>query len=67
MEDIKYVNLIEISPVVIEIWGAENGELADPVNNTLVIHTPFLAADTQPCVLIYNYFITIAIRSYLSS
>ena len=52
MEGIKYVNLIEIGPVAIEIQGAENGELAVPVNNTLVSHTAFLAADTQPCVLI---------------
>ena len=51
------MNLIEIGPVVIEIRGAENGELAVPVNNTLVHHTAFLAADTRPCVLIvYNYF-----------
>ena len=27
MEGIKYVNLIEINPVVIEIEGVENGEL----------------------------------------
>ena len=40
------MNLIEISPVVIEIRGVENGELAVPVNNTLVRHTAFLAADT---------------------
>ena len=46
------MNLIEISPVVIEIRGAENGELAVPVNITLVSHTAFLAADTRPCVLI---------------
>ena len=52
MEGIKYVNLIEIGPVVIEIRGVENGELAVPVNNTLVRHTAFLAADTRPCVLI---------------
>ena len=52
MEGKKYVNLIEIGSVVIEIWGVENGELAIPVNNTLVYHTAFLAADTQPCVLI---------------
>ena len=52
MEGIKYVNLIEIGPVIIEIRGAENGELAVPVNNTLVSHTAFLAADTRPCVLI---------------
>ena len=53
MEDIKYVNLIEIGPVVIEIRGVENGELVVPVNNTLVCHTTFLAADTRPCVLIH--------------
>ena len=51
MEGIKYVNLIEIGPVVIEIQGVENGELAVPVNNTLVSHTAFLAADTRLCVL----------------
>ena len=37
MEGIKYVNLIEIGPVVIEIRGAENGKLAVPVNNTLCV------------------------------
>ena len=31
MQGIKYVNLIEIRPVVIEIWGVENGDLAVPV------------------------------------
>ena len=46
MEGIKYVNLIEIRSVVIEIQGIENGELVVPVNNTLVHHTAFLAADT---------------------
>ena len=46
MEGIKYVNLIDISPVVIEIQGVENGKLANPVNNTLVSHTAFLASDT---------------------
>ena len=54
MKGIKYVNLIEIRPVLIEIRGAENGELAVPVNNTLVCHTGFLAAYTRPCVLIHN-------------
>ena len=29
----------------------ENSELALPVNDTLVRHTAFLAADTRPCVL----------------
>ena len=51
---IKYVNFIEItqiSPVDIEIWGVENGDLAVPVNNTMVYHTSFLAGDTRLCVL----------------
>ena len=52
MEGIKYVNLIEIGPVAIEIPGVENGELAVSVNNTLVHHTAFLAADIRLCVLI---------------
>ena len=52
MEGIKYVNLIQIGPVVIEIRGVENSKLVVPVNNTLVHHTAFLAADTRPCVLI---------------
>ena len=38
MERIKYVNLIEIGPAVIEMQWVENGELAVPVNNTLVHH-----------------------------
>ena len=46
MEGIKYVNLIENGPVVIEIRGVENGELAVLVNNILVCYTAFLAADT---------------------
>ena len=58
MEGIKYVNFIEIGPMVIEIRGAEYGELAVPVNNTLVHHTAFLATDTRPCVLIHNYSLT---------
>ena len=53
MEDIKYVNMIEIGPVVIEIWGVESSELAFPINNTLVCHTAFLAADTRVCILIH--------------
>ena len=52
MEGIKYVNLIEIAPVVIDIRGVENDELAVPVNNTLMCHTAFLAVDTRLCVLI---------------
>ena len=46
MEGLKYVNLIEISPVVIEIRGADNGELLAPMNNTLVCHIAFLVVDT---------------------
>ena len=48
----KYVNLIEVSPTIIKIQGVKNGNLAAPVNNTLVRHTSFMAADTQLCVLI---------------
>ena len=52
MVDIKYVNMIEIGPVVIEIWAVENGDLMFSVNNTLVCRTSLMAADTWPCVLI---------------
>ena len=52
MESIKYLNLITIGPVVIEIQGVENSGVAVAVNNTLMHHMVFLAADTQPCVLI---------------
>ena len=52
MEGIKYVNLIEIAPVVIDIRGVENDELAVPVNYILVCHMAFLAADIRLCVLI---------------
>ena len=51
MEGIKFVNLIEIGPVITEIRGVENGNLAVPVNNTLVRHMAFLATDTRLCVL----------------
>ena len=47
MEGIKYLNLIEISPVVIEIQGIQNVDLVAPVNNRLACHTSFLAADTR--------------------
>ena len=57
MEGIKYVNLIEIGSVVIEIRGVENGELVIPVNNTLVHHTALLATDTRPCVLMIPYLL----------
>ena len=52
MEGIKYVNLIEIGPVVTKIKGFENGELVVPVNNKLVHHTAFLAA---VCLDLYSY------------
>ena len=55
MEGIKYVNLIEIGLVVIEIWGIENSKLPVPVNNTLVCYTAFLAADTWLCILISDF------------
>ena len=46
MEDIKYIYLVEIGPVVIDMQGVENGELWVPIDNTVVCHTAFLAADT---------------------
>ena len=46
MEGIKYVNLIEIGTLVIEIQGVDNSNLAISVNNTLVCHMAFLVADT---------------------
>ena len=46
MECINYVDLIEISPVVIEIGEIENDKLVVPVNYTLVCHTAFLATYT---------------------
>ena len=60
------MNLIEIGPVVVEIRGVENGKLAVPVNNTLVRHTAFLAADTRPCVLMYIGMYTAMYVSILS-
>ena len=57
MEGIKCVNLIEIGIVVIEIWSVENGDLAVPVNNTLMCCKSFLAADTQLCVLIKRHHV----------
>ena len=39
------MNLIAISPVVIEVSGIENRDLAVPVSNTLVCYMAFLATD----------------------
>ena len=50
MEGIKYVNSMDIGPVVIEIQGVENSKLVVTVNNALVRHTVFLATDTRLCV-----------------
>ena len=54
MDGIKYVNLIEIDSVVIR--GVENRKLVVPVNNTLVCHMAFLAADRRPFVLIMVFY-----------
>ena len=59
MEGINYVNLIEISSVVIEIQGVENGDLVVPANNTLVCLMSFLAAGTRLCVLILSWLLII--------
>ena len=42
----KYVNLVQTRLVVVEIQRVENGDLAVPVNNTLVCCMSFFAADT---------------------
>ena len=52
MEGIKYINLIEIGPAFIEIRGAENGELAVPVNTHLCV-TRLSWTLTHDRVLIY--------------
>ena len=49
MEDIKYINLVQINPVVIEILEVEQGDLEVPVNNTLcAAHLSWLL--THNCV-----------------
>ena len=42
MEGIKYVNLIEISPMVIEIRGVENGDLVVPITHLHAAHLSWL-------------------------
>ena len=63
MKGIKYVNLIETGPGVIEIREVESVKLAVPVNNTLVYQTAFLATDTPSCVLIVR---ALQLHSYLA-
>ena len=46
MEDIKYINWVQIGPAVTEVQDVENGKLAIPVSNTLVCNRSFLATDT---------------------
>ena len=52
MKDMKYINLVQIRPVVLEIRGVENGDLAVRAI-TLVCSTSFLANNARLCVLIY--------------
>ena len=40
------INYITLGPIVIEIPGVENAELAVLINNTHVHHVSFLDADT---------------------
>ena len=66
MEGIKYVNVIGIGPVVIEIQGVENVDLVVTVNNTLVCRTSFLAADTRLCVLILlKVYVTVVVTVHV--
>ena len=41
MKGIKYVNLIKIHHIAMEMREVENGDLVVPVNNTLMCHTSF--------------------------
>ena len=52
MKALKYASLVEIAPIVFELWEAEIGYLTSRVNNTLCARMSFLTADTRPCVLI---------------
>ena len=77
----KYITLVEISLVVLEIWKAEFSNSTVPVNSILVCCTSFfvfLAADTLLCVLIFipslnkcneHYFISLLVSysSYIHS
>ena len=50
----KYIDLAEISIIVLETQKAEFGDFTIPVNNTLECCASFvfLVADVRPCVLI---------------
>ena len=65
MEGTKYVYLIEIGPMVRDMRGWKR-QLAVPVNNTLVHHMAFLAADTWPCVLMSRTVANYAISNPLT-
>ena len=57
MQGRKYINLVEIGLVVLEICKAEFSNFTVPVNNTLVCHVysfVFLATETLLCVLIMS-------------
>ena len=62
MQGRKYINLVEISLVVLEIQKAEFGNFTVPVNNTLMCCTSsfvFLATDAVLCVLIDHIYDTV--------
>ena len=57
MEDIKYINLVEIGLVVFELWEVEIGDFSIRVNNTSVLHATFLTAQHMTvCLNICIYF-----------
>ena len=57
MEGIKYLNLIEISLVVIEIRGVENGKLAVPVNNRVNNQSPDESITGHNLLLTYKQYL----------
>ena len=53
------INLIEIGPAVIKIWGVENDDLAVPVNNTCMPHVFLGRWHTTVCLDRSNFILLI--------
>ena len=66
MEDIKYVDLIQIGPVVIEIWEAEMvSYVAVPVNNTCPVVIEIQGIENSKFVVPVNKILTYMPHSFL--
>ena len=65
MEGIKYVNLIEVGSVVIEIQGVVNSKLAVPVNVSVCMYL-----SGYECMHVYTYvciYVTVSAKTILNS